>query len=506
MNRRDFLKATGSAALLAGLPLPALAVNPAVDDWAAAFHQAMKTRPWLAGWAGQTGDRAVPALMAEGRLPPGLNGTYYRNGPAGHEIAGLRYRHWFDADGMVHAWKLGPEGASWRCRFVDTQKRAREQAAGRALVPAFGTVPEGASTIPMPDTINPANINALPHAGKLLALWEAGSAYELDPETLETKGVVTWREDLKGVAFSAHPKVEPDGTLWNFGVNYIDGRMILWRVNPDGTLHTAAEIPGARHLGFLHDMAVTERSLVFLLSPVMLSRPRFLMGNSFLDSLDWEPERGTIILAVDKDDFSRQRRWQLPASFGFHFGNAWEEADGTIRFDYALADDASVLFDTLRHVMRGALVPPTALPRETMVTLSPNGRSRVEALGPELAEFPRVDPRVVGRRNRQIYHLARTVEREMPLFNAVIRRDLETGTADAFDYGPDTLAEEHVFVPRPGGAGETDGWVVGTALDVRRGATGVNVFDARRLADGPVMRAWLPFPVPLGLHGNFHLG
>ena len=32
----------------------------------------------------------------------------------------------------------------------------------------------------MADALNPANINALPFAGSLLALWEAGSAYRLD--------------------------------------------------------------------------------------------------------------------------------------------------------------------------------------------------------------------------------------------------------------------------------------------------------------------------------------
>ena len=33
--------------------------------------------------------------------------------------------------------------------------------------------------------------------------------------------------------------------------------------------------------------------------------------------------------------------------------------------------------------------------------------------------------------------------------------------------------------------------------------SGVAVFDARRVGDGPVARAWLDYSFPLGFHGQF---
>ena len=33
--------------------------------------------------------------------------------------------------------------------------------------------------------------------------------------------------------------------------------------------------------------------------------------------------------------------------------------------------------------------------------------------------------------------------------------------------------------------------------------SGLAVFEARRLADGPVWEGILPYPLPLGLHGTF---
>ena len=44
---------------------------------------------------------------------------------------------------------------------------------------------------------------------------------------------------------------------------------------------------------------------------------------------------------------------------------------------------------------------------------------------------------------------------------------------------------------------------MGTFLDYVRGLTGIAVFDTGRVADGPVARAWLEYPLPLAFHGEF---
>ena len=82
-------------------------------------------------------------------------------------------------------------------------------------------------------------------------------------------------------------------------------------------------------------------------------------------------------------------------------------------------------------------------------------------------------------------------------------RDLHTGRVDRFDYGERTVVEEHILVPRPGASGERDAWLVGTTFDAARQVTSVNVLDARRVADGPIARATLPYWLPLGFHGSF---
>ncbi|HAV51403.1 MAG TPA: carotenoid oxygenase, partial [Brevundimonas sp.] len=69
------------------------------------------------------------------------------------------------------------------------------------------------------DDANAANTSMLKVGDDVWALWEAGSPTAMDAGTLETKGFVTLRDDLKGMPFLAHPRVEPDGRIWNLGMN-----------------------------------------------------------------------------------------------------------------------------------------------------------------------------------------------------------------------------------------------------------------------------------------------
>jgi len=82
-------------------------------------------------------------------------------------------------------------------------------------------------------------------------------------------------------------------------------------------------------------------------------------------------------------------------------------------------------------------------------------------------------------------------------------RDWKTGRETAFDFGRRHLVEEMVFVPRPGSSEEFDGWLVGTSLNLDAQATELHAFDARRVADGPLVTWRANTALPLGFHGIF---
>ena len=489
------LSRRGALRTLAGLPV--LMATGAAAGIREDFAQALARDPRLLGFATARAESlSAPLTTLSGRLPSGLAGVLWRNGPAEHERFGHRYRHWFDGDGMVQAFAFADGSARHRARILDTPKRRRETQAGKRIVPAFGT--PGTGPLLGPDDMNAANTSILAHSGRLMALWEGGSALEVDPETLAAGRFAIWHPDLAGLPFSAHPKVEPDGTLWNIGfVTRPRPSLLFYRIDRNGKL-VKANLVDAGPLGMVHDFVVTARHLVLLLPPFVLEPERH---GTFLDSHVWRPQLGTRALTVDKNTLEPVRRHELPPGFHFHHGNGWEEPDGTIRLDLCQSSDPRFVTEDFRHVMRGAARFDSAHPRYRRAVLRPDGTASIEDGAPGVAEFPRIDPRYTGRRHRALFALAGEVGGEGWPLRRIARLDPERGETDGWAYPRHQAPEEHVFVPR--GETEGDGWLIGPFLDIRRRAAGLNVFEAARVSDGPLWQGILPYPVPLGLHGIF---
>lgn len=496
MNRRSLLLRAGLAG--GGLVLgTGVLANPASQGLLpAAFGSAPELQP-LRGWLDGM-DRIAEGLRVQGRLPAALRGTLYRNGPGLLERAGQRYRHWFDGDGLVQAWRFGPEGVSHQARFVQTRKFRAEQQAGEFLLPAFGTAIPPRAPVRGPDDLNTANTSVTVQGGRLYALWEGGSATELDPFSLRTLGPKTWAPELAGMPFSAHPKREPDGTLWNFGT--FAGKLALYQIGADGRL-LRQQVLDLAQAPMVHDFAVTQRFLVFLLPPLRLDMAAVRAGASMAGSLRWDEGAPNRVLVIDKATLQPLAQLEASAELLFHFGNAWDDGQGQIRLDYVSTDRAHFLDGDFNRMLQGHEASPVtpAQPRLMHIDL-PGRRVRVQARR-EQVEFPQVDPRVVGQRYRYLYY-PEALEASWG-HGAVLRLDLQRERHDRFDFGRGVIVEEQLLVPKPGSRREGEGWLIGTGFDAGRQRSFCSVFDAEAISAGPLATVWLPYWAPLGFHGHF---
>jgi carotenoid cleavage dioxygenase-like enzyme len=351
-----------------------------------------------------------------------------------------------------------------------------------------------------PDTINPANINllSLPASRELFALWEAGSALAVDPDSLQAKGLKVWSPDTRGAPFSAHPRVAPDGSVWSFGYMPGTGSLLLYEISASGQLRRQ-QVIAAPQADMVHDFAITDKHLVFLLMPLLFSGAS---GNSDrLSHYRWEGQSPLVVLLVDKADFKVQR-FELPATGVFHLANAWEQG-GTVQVRFVAQPD---ILGAMRkmQVDQPRQTGYAHLPTWTQITLNPaTGQATMQALGASGVEFPRIHPARNGLPTQFTTLTARSrgMDARVEGFDSVLT--LHGDRQQRHSYGAGWIAEEHVYVPASRTAAEGRGWVLGTAYHWPSERTALSVFDAAAVSTGPVARATLPYGLPLGLHGQF---
>lgn len=489
MDRRAFLHWVGAGATALALPRTLRAQHDARP-----FRAGLARHPWLVGWQdAAVHDGRLRAATVEGILPAGLAGTLYRNGPGRFSRAGRRYGHWFDGDGLVQAWRIGPHGVAHQARFVATPKFAHEERVGRFVRPAIGTPIADAVPVRNSDGMNTANTAVVAHAGDLLALWEGGSAFALDPGTLHTRGARSWGEGLQSLPFSAHPLRDRDGSLWNFGL--AGATLLVWHIGADGRLRALHRV-ALPFPGYLHAFSMTERHLAFVLLPYV--RVETAGEQPYLETLQWQPQRGARAVVLEKDAPDRARWFGLPAGAAYHFGPALQRGRELIVQACWLGNGADAL-SPFASEMRGRPARFDADSRFVQIRLGlHDGSARMATLVEGAIDFPEWNDAHGG----ALYALA-VGANEHGYFDAVCALDPERGETARYRYGDGIMVEEHRFVAAPGARRPRQGWLLGTVLDYRRGRSGLAVLDAERLEDGPLAMAWLPYPMPLGFHGCF---
>lgn len=284
------------------------------------------------------GDYTAPV---EGELPEGLTGTLYRNGPGRWEDhTGRPLHHLFDGDGMISAFRIQSGEVRYRNRYVRTPHFR-----GRGTTRHLGTDAAGgwlANIGSFPPNL--ANTNVVEHAGHLYALWEGGPPHEVDPETLETLGIRRFSGELHWAGtYSAHPCLCPSsGEMFNFGVEFVPTpHLRVYRTDRHGKLrhYRSASLP---YVAMVHDFAITERHLVFLVSPIIPDGIPIALGlKSFGDGMTYRPERGSSFVLIPRDG-GKIRRIEHEAVLQFHLSNAYDDR-GDIVVDAITYDNGDLL-------------------------------------------------------------------------------------------------------------------------------------------------------------------
>ena len=465
---------------------------------------AQTSETWMALLGSSLAEEKSYRPRVSGLIPIDLRGTLYRNGPGLFERGGVRKRHLLDGDGLIQAFRFDDSGVSYRTRFVRTEKFLAESKAGKYLHPTWSTrAPGGVFTNLGGPIVSQAGVTVVEKNGALFAFDEVNPAYRLDPNTLETIGPHLFGDEDFGIDWKAHTKTDGETGEWVlFGQGYGRiNRLGFCVFDPTGSKLSQRKLEVPKPL-YIHDFFVTQKHVVFLLHPVVVSPFPFLLGmRSLIDSLGWEPDLGNIVMVVEKHTDNPPLILEAEPAFMWHSLNAYEEG-GTIVADFVGYDTPDHFIGEqaqLANLMQGregrASSPGTM--RRYRIDLD-QARLSEEPVNDASFEFPMTDPRVQGHRYEVGYSTHATSGQWH--HNAIARMVMATGEIDAFAMNERSYAGEPVFAPRPGGKID-EGWLLTEVLDGDSGLSRLEIFDARQVSAGPVATMELEHHVPISFHG-----
>jgi carotenoid cleavage dioxygenase-like enzyme len=343
----------------------------------------------------------------EGDIPAFVRGTYYLNGPARFARGGLRYRHWLDGDGMVTALRLEGGQVSCTSRFVRGTKFTTEEEADRPVFRTFGTAFASDRLKRGVGTESPVNVSVYPYAGRLLAFGESTLPWELDPVTLHTRGKFDFGGRLNDISpFAAHPKFDAaTGEMFNFGVSFSarEPRLDFYRFDRGAALIFRKQIP-LPYPCAVHDFSLGPGCAVFYLAPYVLDVAALLReGRTTMDSLRWEPWRGSLLLIASRDTGATLAAVPLGRGYCLHLINCFEQDSRLVvdllEFERPLYDQYQILPDLFTEVDQGRPVRILIDLRRGEVV---GGRALDYRRAPD---FPAIDPRRAGRQYREFWSL-----------------------------------------------------------------------------------------------------
>jgi carotenoid cleavage dioxygenase-like enzyme len=453
-----------------------------------------------------------------GKIPADIDGAFYRVGAEWFYPSRFADDAILNADGYVSMFRIKGGKVDYRGRWVRTERFETNRKAGRQMYGYYRnpyTDDESIRDSSRPNRRSVSNTAPLIHAGKLFSLKEDGLPYELDPNTLATKG--TWNAGgaWKSQTFSAHPKLDPlSGEMVAFGYEangLASDDLYIATVNARGKVTDSVTVK-VPYVSVIHDMALTHRHVIIPFGGYVTSSERLKAGKIHWG---WDATKPSMIGVIPRGGSAKDMRWfQGPERCMMHTFNAHSEGNKVIL--YAPFYDSN-FFPFFPPVDGSPWNPAKARAFIRKITLDldkPGNDWKEEILWPmQVGDLGKVDPRVMSLPTRYLYTLFTDDDRPVDRArmgpgaparpsNSYGRFDIETGNVEKYFAGPTHSLQECTFVPRGGERGrEGDGYLVGVVSNYAEMRSELVIADAQRLGEGDIARVLLPFRISQQVHG-----
>jgi carotenoid cleavage dioxygenase-like enzyme len=433
----------------------------------------------------------------EGKLPSDLHGTFYRlQCDFAYPPPKNEWGSGFNGDGHVSMFRFANGSVDYVGKYVKTDRLIAERKARKRL---FGVYRNRSTDDPSVQNIDrgAANTHIYWHGGKLMTLKEDSLPYLIDPHTLETKGRYDFDGKYKAVSMSAHPKIDPiTGEMIAYGYQAkgdLSDDIACYFIDKSGKV-TREVWFRAPYVGMIHDIAITQKYILFPVVAMVTSKERLASGEPMWE---FKSDYPTMVGVLPRDGDAKDVRWfKGPSRNTLHFLNA-VDVGNKIHMDLPVSDTQGSPSRFKRWVFDMKSKKADTFSEEVIAT--PNGPlirmdDRFCSLPYKYAFAGNSDP-------TRPFDEARVPNMRRRPNNTWHRIDVTTGKTSVYYVGPVQGLQEACFAPRSAKAVEGDGYVIGVASNYAEMCSELVVVDAQRMEEGAIATVKLPFRLRSGTHG-----
>jgi len=430
-------------------------------------------------------------LPVTGEIPDWLTGTLVRNGPA----LFTGDLHWFDGAAMLHSFQIAKGQVFYKNRFLQTSQYKEMTQSDDFDFAGFFRVGNKKQF----DNIPNANVNVAVFANDYVALTEVPLPVRFKIETLETLGTFSYDDTLpqKQIWNSAHPHVDSvTGDTINYLVEFFpETKYIVYTMKKGSNRRETLSEVAVKEPGYMHSFAITENYVILVEFPLFINPQELQKGGSFASHYKWMPEKKMRILLLSRKNGELVKQYLVEPLFAWHHINSFEQ-NGSVIIDMAGYKDADTFTSTVDVSQDN-----DKNARFVRYKLGLDAKSNfVKEIGPAI-EMPRINyAKVNGKPYEYVWgyndadSIAKTGKR------GLIKIDTKTKFAHNWSE-ENCIADEPVFVARPGGEQEDDGVLLATVLDTKKKKSFLLILDAKKFKE--IARAEVPHHIPYTLHGDF---
>ena len=456
---------------------------------------------YTAGLRSLDAETQVDELPLSGALPPWLQGSLIRTGPALWEVGEQTMNHWFDGFAMLHRFGIADGKVSYANRFLQSKAYRAAEETGEITYHEFATDPcrnlfQRVFSLFSPKISDNANVNLTQLGERFITMTETPIPVEFDGETLETAGVAY---EVPGMLTTAHPHLDrATGGMLNYAAKV--GARNSYRfflLRPDQQAPALLGKLPVKEPAYMHSFGLTERWFVlaefpYVVNPISIP----LSGRPYIENYRWKPELGTRFTLIDRSTGEGHGPFETGPWFGFHHVNAYEEGEDVV-VDVCVFADAQIVEDFYLERLRAG--KPVAKPELRRFRISPESSAVAsDKLVDEPLDLPRIN---YGRCSERSYRYTWGVGLgDSGWFDSIVKADVEERTTQTWSEDG-CYPGEPVFVPAPGDAAEDEGVLLSVVFNGEAGNSFMLVLDARDLSE--VARAEAPHHIPFGFHGQF---